>query len=699
MSNSIINAANSKTVGSPSADTNGALPEIGDVFANLFQFLNGSTQVQSAEGSDLLNFQNIGVNVIRAASDLPQSHLSDQVNEISETHNISGSQTLDSIKLKAFKIPMQNTGLDNANDGNQVSRAIVEIEEISTMLAKLISEETLTAETLTAETLTAETLTAETLTEETLTVETLPEILFSPQVKVQRTNLPFEDDTLHLARADEAGLEGEKFYNDFSSKGLPQDLSSKSLNSVKSFEIASSSLDLSNSIKDQKTVKIILGDGNSNEAVFLNVTADQDKNITVKSRELSGKFSEPIYTQATISEIDNELVLKVKRQNGLPGVVIVEINELLENTDFDNKFKVSVVLEDYDPKGITTEIRELYKPSSTIIFEYAQTDTSKYEISEISSEISFDKNDILMVKEKLRNLLDAYSKAQSTHESGKIIKEAISNSIEAAEKHELVSVAIRKVLGNLQGEHRKKPMQASLMVSSADVISLKADAIKPVYINQEGFKFFNISRESITSLSSLEENDKILNRATTPAENTEHETSRFIDKQLKPGNNASQPEVIAQSTNASLLNSNLSRNLSILDAQFASRLAAIAVEQVMTSSEAIELNLEPKSFGKLQINASLDNSGLEIKLTAENSATISILRSTEGLLSSITEQHGLRLSQYSVDFAHGEGGGQSRKDHSENMQAGIEKRSLENEELMKTVEVIKDSNRLLNLIA
>ncbi|MCH1473462.1 MAG: hypothetical protein L7V85_06075, partial [Bacteroidia bacterium] len=76
MSNSIINTANSKTVGSPSADTNGALPEIGDVFANLFQFLNGSTQVQSAESSDLLNFQNIGINVIRAASDLPQSHLS-----------------------------------------------------------------------------------------------------------------------------------------------------------------------------------------------------------------------------------------------------------------------------------------------------------------------------------------------------------------------------------------------------------------------------------------------------------------------------------------------------------------------------------------------------------------------------------------------------------------------------------------------
>ena len=669
MSNSIINTANSKTVGTLSADANGALPESGDVFANLFRVLNGSAQVQSGEGSDLLNIQNVGINVIRAASDLPQSHLSGQVNEISETHNISGSQTLDSINLKAFKIPMQNNGVDNANDTNQVSRAIVEIEEISTMLAKLISEET--------------------SIKETLTEETLPEILLSPQVKAQRTNLPFEDDT---------GLEGEKFYNDFSFKGLPQDLSLKSLNSLKSFEVASPDLEISNSIKDQKTVKIILGDVDSDEAVFVTVAADQDKNILVKSQELSGQFSEPLYTQATISETDNELVLNIQRKIGPPGVVVVEINELLESADFDQKFKVEVVLEDDDPKAITTEMRESYKPS-TIIFDYAQTDASKYEISEISSEISFDKNDILMVKEKLRNLLDAYSKAQSTQESGKIIKEAISNSIEAAEKQELVSVAIRKVIGNHQREHREKPMKASLMVSSADVISLRADAIKPVYINQEGFKYFNVSRENITSWSSLEENDKILKRANPPAENTEHDTSRFIDKQLKLGNNSSQTEVITQSANTSLLNSYLSRNLSILDAQFASRLAAIAVEQAMTTSEAIELNLEPKSFGKLQINASLDNSGLEIKLTAENSATISILRSTEGLLSSITEQHGLRLSQYSVDFAHGESGGQSRKDHSENMQAGVEKRSLENEELMKTGDVTIDSNRLLNLIA
>ena len=669
MSNSIINTASSKTIGSPSSESSGALSRSGDVFANLFQILNSSGQVQIPEGSNSINVEDIGNNVIKTAIDFSKSHLTDPENEIVEQLNVSGSQTLDLIDLKAFKIPAQHTILESGSDSNLVSRAIIEIEEISTMILEHISE------------------------------ETLLEIQLSERGRTQGSNLPLGYDTVISTAVDEIGIEVEDLYDGLPSQDLPQELITNSLKEIKSFGLASSDLDLSNSMKIHKTVKLFLGDVDSDAAVFVSVTANQDRNILVKSQEISGQVSEPNYTSHTISETDNELVLELRRPNGPPGVVIVEINELLENTDFDKKFKVSVVLEDYDPKVTSTEIPGLYKPSSAIIFDYAQTDTNQYEISEISSEISFDKNDILMVKEKLRNLLDASSKAHSTQENGKFIKEAISNSIEVAEKQELVTVAIRKVLGNLQGDHRKKPTLASLMVSSADVISVRADALKPVYVNQEGFKFFNVSPENITSWSSLEENDKILKRATLTAENIEHDTSRFVDKQLKPGNNAFQPEVIAQSTNTSFLNSNLSRNLSILDAQFASRLAAIAVEQAMANSEAIELNLEPKSFGRLQINASLENSVLDIKLTAENSATISILRSTEGLLSSITEQHGLRLSQYSVDFAHGESGGQSRKDHSENMQAGIEKRNLENEELMKTGEVIKDSNRLLNLIA
>ena len=745
MSNSIINTARSNTIGSPSSSANSALPHSGDVFANLFKILNSSARVQISEGTNAINLEDIDANVIKAAIDFPKSHPTDQENEIVEQLNVSGSTTSDLIGSKAFKIPTQHTNLNTDSDNDQVSRAIIEIEEISTMIVKLISG------------------------------ETLSEIPPSKEGKIHGAYLPLEYDTALSTNVDEIGLTEEDFYDDFSSKDLPkalpkdlpEDLSAYSLKGIESSELASSDLEFLHSTKDQKAVKIFLVDAESDEAVIVTVAANRDKDTYVKTREISRQFSEPSYTSPTISETDNELVLKIYRPNGPPGIVIVEINEQLDKADFDQKLKVNVIFEDPDPKAITTSLRDLNKLSSTVTFEYAKTDTSQYEISEISSEISFDEIDILLVKEKLKNLLDRSRNTSSNNKSIEIIKEAISKSIETTEIQGFVSAAIRKVSGNYLGDHRKTTTQVSLMGSSADIVPIKADALKPVYFNQEVFKAFNGSRENIAAgssnaeiradeikpqfvnqevfrafngsrdniaagssndeiradsikpvyvkqevfrafngsrenvlaASSINEIDKILKPTKPTAENTEHDISRFIERQLKLSNDASQTELIAKSPSTSFLNSHLSRNLSILDAQFASRLAAVAVEQAMTTSESIELNLEPKSFGKLQINASLDNSGLEIKLTAENSATIAILRGTEGLLSSITEQHGLRLSHYNVEYSHGEGGGQSRKDHSENFQDDMEKQSPKNEEPMQTSDGTIGANRLLNLIA
>ena len=707
MSNSVINTTRSNTVGSPSSSASSALPHSGNEFANLFQILNGSARVQISEGTNAINFQDIDDNVIKAAIDFPKSHPTDQANEIVEQLNVSGSKTSDLIASKAFKIATQHTTLNNDSDSDRVSRAIIEIEEISTMIVKSVSE------------------------------ETLSEILPSKEVKIHGADSPLEYDTVLSTNVDEIGLPEEDFYDDFSSKDLledsPEDLSAYSVKGIESFELASSDLELLHIKKDQKTVKIFLGDAESDEAVVVTVAANQDKNTFVKTREISRQLSEPSYTSPTISETDNELVLKIYRPNGPPGVVIVEINEQLEKADFDQKLKVNIIIEDPNPKVITTSLRDLNKLSSTVTFEYAKTDTSHYEISEISSEISFDKSDILMVKEKLKNLLDRSRNTISNNKSIEIIKKAISKSIETTEIQGFVSAAIRKVSGNSLSEHRKTTTQVSLMDSSADIVPIKADAIKPVYVNpevfrafngsreniagastgtgiradaikpvyvnQEVFRAFNGSRENVAAESSINEIGKLLKPSKPTAENTEHDPSRFIERHLKLSNDASQTEVIVKSPSTSFLNSHLSRNLSILDAQFASRLAAVAVEQAMTMSESIELNLEPKSFGKLQINASLDNSGLEIKLTAENSATIAILRGTEGLLSSITEQHGLRLSQYNVDYSHGEGGGQSRKDRSENFQDNMENESPKSEESMQTRDGTIDANRLLNLIA
>jgi flagellar hook-length control protein FliK len=140
--------------------------------------------------------------------------------------------------------------------------------------------------------------------------------------------------------------------------------------------------------------------------------------------------------------------------------------------------------------------------------------------------------------------------------------------------------------------------------------------------------------------------------------------------------------------------------LSLLDAQFTSRLAAIAVEQAVNNADAIELFLEPKSFGKLQVNASLETNGLDIKLVAENTATLAILRGSEALLGNITEQHGLKLSNYSVDMSNGQNHGNSNEQGQNNDKADDHNFRKKGDDSTNMIEKSTDTdNNLLNLIA
>jgi flagellar hook-length control protein FliK len=140
--------------------------------------------------------------------------------------------------------------------------------------------------------------------------------------------------------------------------------------------------------------------------------------------------------------------------------------------------------------------------------------------------------------------------------------------------------------------------------------------------------------------------------------------------------------------------------LSLLDAQFTSRLAAIAVEQAVNNGESLELFLEPKSFGKLQVNASLETNGLDVKLVAENSATLAILRGSEALLGNITEQHGLKLSNYSVDMSNGQNQGNGDEQGQKNHEADDHINRNNGDNSSNMIEKSTDTdNNLLNLIA
>ena len=197
MSNSIINTVSSKTIGSPSSESSGALSRSGDVFANLFQILNSSGRLQIPEGSNAINVEDIGNNVIKTAIDFSKSHLTDPENEIVDQLNVSRSQTLDLIDLKAFKIPAQHTILESGSDSNLISRAIIEIEEISTVILKHISEETLT-----------------------------------------EIQLSEEGETVILNAVDEIGIEVEDLYDGLPSQDVPQELIKNSPKEIKSFNLS-----------------------------------------------------------------------------------------------------------------------------------------------------------------------------------------------------------------------------------------------------------------------------------------------------------------------------------------------------------------------------------------------------------------------------------------------------------------------------
>ena len=113
--------------------------------------------------------------------------------------------------------------------------------------------------------------------------------------------------------------------------------------------------------------------------------------------------------------------------------------------------------------------------------------------------------------------------------------------------------------------------------------------------------------------------------------------------------------------------------LSLNDPNFAPRLTALALEQALNASEPIEINLDPKSFGKIRVNARLDGANFEVQLSVENTTTLSVMRSSEGLLSHLSEQNGLRLSQYNVDL--GAGGHSGSNQNEGNQGAGDNSRA------------------------
>ena len=140
--------------------------------------------------------------------------------------------------------------------------------------------------------------------------------------------------------------------------------------------------------------------------------------------------------------------------------------------------------------------------------------------------------------------------------------------------------------------------------------------------------------------------------------------------------------------------------LSLLDAQFTSRMATTLLEQAVNSKENFDLILEPESFGKVRVNVSLENLQLDVKLTAENSATLAILRASEAVLQSITEINGLKLAEYNVELSNNNQNNNGSREQKENSGEKDAKMSENQNELDDKLDSSNDDgSHNLNLIA
>jgi flagellar hook-length control protein FliK len=122
----------------------------------------------------------------------------------------------------------------------------------------------------------------------------------------------------------------------------------------------------------------------------------------------------------------------------------------------------------------------------------------------------------------------------------------------------------------------------------------------------------------------------------------------------------------------------------------------LLADQISKGSENFELQLEPESFGKVRVNVSLESSNVEVKMVAENSTAVLVLKGSESILQNIAEQNGLKLSEYSVDMNNNQNGEHSNRKGG----AGVNKEN--GAEVVKENEsngTTSENNYKLNLLA
>ena len=438
-------------------------------------------------------------------------------------------------------------------------------------------------------------------------------------------------------------------------------------------------------IIDENTLKVSLTKFSGIENLNLNFVADQ--NVAETIIDTSEPINVPSHSPSTIIVS----IGKSRDNSAVPEAITLKFQA--SNNETTNATNPSSPIED-DANVIVT-----FKADETVkVTRHAGELVDKNTLSDRSEQIKEFKELSLPVVQKFKNIIEYRTSIQNVINGLSKLKAQISIKTPIIEFGGKIDNAINALKKKVAAASTSKSTKASMFITTADILSLRALPSKinlPFALNSQlqGFGERGIEFGAEQALKNTQDPSRAQSTLNSSVSRDMLGAETFSAN--LNSNGMKNPVLVPMQSTPGFAN-----QLSLLDAQFTSRLAAIAVEQAVNNGESLELFLEPKSFGKLQVNASLETNGLDVKLVAENSATLAILRGSEALLGNITEQHGLKLSNYSVDMSNGQNHGNGNEQGQKNHETNDHINRNNGEDTSNMIEKSTDTdNNLLNLIA
>ena len=304
----------------------------------------------------------------------------------------------------------------------------------------------------------------------------------------------------------------------------------------------------------------------------------------------------------------------------------------------------------------------------------------------------------VLTDEQLRFVAEKLQQVNSIKKQDFISNNQVAEFIVRSRGNFAIESAISKVIKSEFKTSENISTKKNLFISTADIIGYRQGVLNSLSDKNAVLKelsYFDSSIPIANTLGVKGEPD-LLKEIDLPT------ISNSQDNKVNPVQLSPSGSRIDQVTPQAQTSTNIvtPQKLSLLDAQFTSRMATTLLEQAINSKENFDLILEPESFGKVRVNVSLENLQLDVKLTAENSATLAILRASESILQSISEINGLKLAEYNVELSNNNQNNNGSRDQKENSGEKDPKMTENQNELDDKLDSSNDDgSHNLNLIA